>query len=65
MILTKFLTKSEKVNTTSEMMLNEKGFYITILMYGLFSAIAVQKNVCDLRMAEGNIKPELSPKDRN
>ncbi|MCW7469253.1 YiaA/YiaB family inner membrane protein [Leptospira kanakyensis] len=63
MILTKFLTKSEKVNTTSDMMLNEKGFYITILMYGLFSAVAVQKNVRDLRMTEGNIKPELSPKD--
>ncbi|WP_231292491.1 inner membrane protein YiaA [Leptospira meyeri] len=162
MILTKFLTKPEKGNTTSEMitqpqkpsaafigaswlslvigmftfivgiwnadmMLNEKGFYVTILMYGLFSAVslqktvrdqleglfvtgiyiglcwfsvaltlsllfiglwnatlalsekgffgisfvlslfaavAVQKNVRDLRMAEGNIKPELSPKDK-
>ncbi|TGL50268.1 hypothetical protein EHQ59_12805 [Leptospira kemamanensis] len=31
----------------SEMMLNEKGFYITILMYGLFSAVSLQKTVRD------------------
>lgn len=31
----------------AEMMLNEKGYYFTILMYGLFSAISVQKCVRD------------------
>ncbi|MDF3820448.1 inner membrane protein YiaA [Leptospira sp. 96542] len=31
----------------SDMMLNEKGFYITILMYGLFSAVSLQKTVRD------------------
>ncbi|CCH00739.1 Inner membrane protein yiaA [Fibrella aestuarina BUZ 2] len=29
------------------MALNEKGYYFTILMYGLFSAISVQKSVRD------------------
>jgi uncharacterized membrane protein YiaA len=29
------------------MMLNEKGYYFTILMYGLFSAISLQKSVRD------------------
>lgn len=29
------------------MMLNEKGYYFTILMYGLFSAVSVQKSVRD------------------
>ena len=31
----------------SEMLLNEKGYYFTILMYGLFSAISLQKSVRD------------------
>lgn len=31
----------------SEMLLNEKGYYFTILMYGLFSAVSVQKCVRD------------------
>ena len=31
----------------AEMMLNEKGYYFTILMYGLFSVISVQKAVRD------------------
>jgi len=31
----------------AEMMLNEKGYYFLILMYGLFAAISVQKNVRD------------------
>lgn len=31
----------------SEMLLNEKGHYFTILMYGLFSAVSVQKCVRD------------------
>lgn len=31
----------------AEMMLNEKGYYFTILMYGLFSAISLQKAVRD------------------
>ncbi len=29
------------------MLLNEKGYYFTILMYGLFSAISLQKSVRD------------------
>ncbi|WP_266156862.1 inner membrane protein YiaA [Dyella silvatica] len=29
------------------MQLNEKGYYFTILMYGLFSAVSVQKSVRD------------------
>ena len=35
----------------SEMLLNEKGYYFTILMYGLFSVISLQKSVRD--RAEG------------
>ncbi|GBF51228.1 YiaA/B two helix domain protein [Leptospira ryugenii] len=31
----------------SEMMLSEKGFYLTILMYGLFSSVSLQKTVRD------------------
>ena len=31
----------------SELALNEKGYYFTILMYGLFSVISVQKSVRD------------------
>ncbi|QIP16770.1 hypothetical protein G8759_31095 [Spirosoma aureum] len=31
----------------SDMLLNEKGFYFTVLMYGLFSVISVQKSVRD------------------
>ena len=31
----------------SQMQLNEKGYYFTILMYGLFSAISLQKSVRD------------------
>ena len=31
----------------AEMQLNEKGYYFTILMFGLFSAISVQKAVRD------------------
>jgi uncharacterized membrane protein YiaA len=31
----------------SEMALNEKGFYFTVLMFGLFSAVSVQKCVRD------------------
>ena len=31
----------------AEMLLNEKGYYFTILMYGLFSVISVQKAVRD------------------
>lgn len=29
------------------MMLNEKGYYFTLLMYGLFSAVSLQKSVRD------------------
>jgi uncharacterized membrane protein YiaA len=31
----------------AEMMLNEKGYYFTILLFGLFSVISVQKSVRD------------------
>jgi uncharacterized membrane protein YiaA len=31
----------------SEMLLNEKGYYFTVLMYGLFAAVSVQKSVRD------------------
>ncbi|GHD63114.1 hypothetical protein GCM10007350_19890 [Jeongeupia chitinilytica] len=31
----------------AQMQLNEKGYYFTILMYGLFSAISLQKSVRD------------------
>lgn len=31
----------------SELALNEKGYYFTVLMYGLFSAVSVQKSVRD------------------
>jgi uncharacterized membrane protein YiaA len=31
----------------ADMQLNEKGFYFTVLMYGLFSVISVQKSVRD------------------
>lgn len=31
----------------ANMMLNEKGYYFTILLFGLFSAVSVQKNVRD------------------
>lgn len=31
----------------AEMLLNEKGYYFTILMYGLFSAVSLQKSVRD------------------
>lgn len=31
----------------AEMLLNEKGYYFTILMYGVFAVISVQKSVRD------------------
>lgn len=31
----------------ADMELNEKGYYFTVLLFGLFSAISVQKAVCD------------------
>ena len=31
----------------SQMQLNEKGYYFTLLMYGLFSAVSLQKSVRD------------------
>jgi uncharacterized membrane protein YiaA len=31
----------------SEMQLNEQGYYFTVLMYGLFAAVSVQKCVRD------------------
>lgn len=35
----------------AEMMLNEKGYYLTLLLFGLFSAVSLQKSVRD--RAEG------------
>jgi len=32
---------------SSEMLLSEKGYYFTVLMYGLFAAVSVQKTVRD------------------
>jgi uncharacterized membrane protein YiaA len=32
---------------TAEMQLNEKGYYFTLLLYGLFAAVSVQKSVRD------------------
>lgn len=31
----------------AEMQLNEKGYYFTIMLFGLFSVVALQKNVRD------------------
>ena len=31
----------------SEMLLNEKGFYFTVLMFGLFAVVSLQKSVRD------------------
>lgn len=31
----------------AQMMLNEKGYYFTVLMFGLFSAVSLQKSVRD------------------
>ena len=31
----------------AEMLFNEKGYYFTVLLFGLFSAVSVQKNVRD------------------
>lgn len=31
----------------SEMLLNEKGYYFTVLMFGLFSVVSLQKSVRD------------------
>src|SRR5688572_6668709 len=31
----------------SEMQLNEKGYYFTVIMYGLFSVVSLQKSVRD------------------
>lgn len=42
--------------------LSEKGFFGISFILSLFAAVAVQKNVRDLRMAEGEIKPVLNPK---
>ncbi len=33
--------------TRAEMLLNEKGFYFTVLMFGLFSVVSLQKSVRD------------------
>ncbi|MDP5231881.1 MAG: inner membrane protein YiaA [Cellulophaga sp.] len=33
--------------SNADMLLNEKGYYLTILLFGLFSAVSVQKNVRD------------------
>jgi uncharacterized membrane protein YiaA len=33
--------------TRAEMLLNEKGYYFTVLMFGLFSVVSLQKSVRD------------------
>ena len=33
--------------TNADMQLNEQGYYLTILLYGLFSAVAIQKSIRD------------------
>ena len=35
------------ISSFSEAVLNEKGYYFTILLYGLFSAVSLQKSVRD------------------
>jgi len=50
----------------ADMMLNEKGYYFTILLFGygmsfllsLFAAIAVQKNTRDVQYVDRNVKEE-------
>ena len=37
----------------AEAALNEKGYYFTILMYGLFSAVSLQKSVRDVALVDG------------
>lgn len=32
----------------ARMQLNEKGYYLTLLLFGLFAAVSLQKNVRDL-----------------
>ena len=34
----------------SDMQLNEKGYYFTLLMYGLFSAVSLQKSVREVHL---------------
>ena len=41
--------------------LSEKGYYLTILLYGLFAAVAVQKNVRDLAAAGPEADPLPEP----
>ena len=45
------MEENNLVQWNSDMMLNEKGYYFTVIMFGLFSAISVQKCVRD--RAEG------------
>jgi uncharacterized membrane protein YiaA len=33
--------------SNAEMQLNEKGYYLAVLLYGLFSAVSLQKSVRD------------------
>lgn len=47
----------------ADMLLNEKGYYLAILLYGLFAAIAVQKNVRDLAMFKRIDEHEVLPAD--
>ncbi|MEY4747841.1 MAG: yiaA/B two helix domain [Pseudomonadota bacterium] len=39
------------------MLLNEKGYYFTLLVYGLFAAVAVQKNVRDVALTSNDASP--------
>ena len=38
--------------SNAQMPLNEKGYWFTVLMYGLFSAFSVQKNTRDTQPIE-------------
>jgi len=41
----------------SDMQLNEKGYYFVILMYGLFSAVSLQKSVRDIALFDAISPP--------
>jgi uncharacterized membrane protein YiaA len=45
----------------ADMQLNEKGYYFTVLMFGLFSSVSLQKAVRD--QLEGNTRDMKLAKD--
>ena len=42
---------------SKDMMLNEKGFYFVVLMFGLFSAVSLQKSVLVVGLFNASILP--------